>query len=386
MSDNKNFFKTQTDSSRVKASIVSEYFPQYCKIISRRHIPERFGYFDMFAGPGAYEDGSLSTPLLIAKKCYDDPFLRNKVWMIFNDMNYGQVLKENFEKRYESGSFEIEPFFSNREFGNWPKIDSFLTRSTMRGYYNECPTLLFIDPFGYKDINTRVLTQFLTQWGNEVFIFINTKRINAAIFNERFQNDLKIIFPLTYENVKTELESKKGRTEEKHMVIIKNLHQEFIKVLQSTVYYTAFQFREEGQDTPSHFLLHITKGYKGFDLVKQVYSKYANVDRVLDDVGGDITYTFDPRLKPDQSWFYDDFKQDNINNLKAQLCQIYNGCTITTEALFNEDQKKRLCSRTHYLQALRQLVEEKKIEITYTDGRNHKASVLISSSCVAKFI
>lgn len=132
----------------------------------------------------------------------------------------------------------------------------------MRGYYNECPTLLFIDPFGYKDINTRVLTQFLTQWGNEVFIFINTKRINAAIFNERFQNDLKIIFPLTYENVKTELESKKGRTEEKHMVIIKNLHQEFIKVLQSTVYYTAFQFREEGQDTPSHFLLHITKGYK----------------------------------------------------------------------------------------------------------------------------
>ena len=50
MSDNKNYFKTQTDSSRVKAAIISEYFPQYCKIISRRHTPQRFGYFDMFAG------------------------------------------------------------------------------------------------------------------------------------------------------------------------------------------------------------------------------------------------------------------------------------------------------------------------------------------------
>ena len=58
MSDNKDFFKKQTDSSRVKAAIISEYFPQYCHIISRRHTPQRFGYFDMFAGPGIYDDGS----------------------------------------------------------------------------------------------------------------------------------------------------------------------------------------------------------------------------------------------------------------------------------------------------------------------------------------
>lgn len=42
MSDNKNFFAKQTDSSRVKATIISAYFPQYCKIISRRHVPRKF--------------------------------------------------------------------------------------------------------------------------------------------------------------------------------------------------------------------------------------------------------------------------------------------------------------------------------------------------------
>ena len=47
----KCFFEKQTLSSRVKASIVSEYFPKYCKIIVKKHVPERIGYFDLFAGP-----------------------------------------------------------------------------------------------------------------------------------------------------------------------------------------------------------------------------------------------------------------------------------------------------------------------------------------------
>ena len=51
MTDN-NFFEKQTLSSKVKASIVSEYFPKYCKIIVKRHIPKRIGYFDLFSGPG----------------------------------------------------------------------------------------------------------------------------------------------------------------------------------------------------------------------------------------------------------------------------------------------------------------------------------------------
>ena len=103
MSDNKDFFKKQTDSSRVKAAIISEYFPQYCHIISRRHTPQRFGYFDMFAGPGIYEDESWSTPLLVAKNCYEDTFLRDKVWMVFKVTRcqarcYVMILSPNYHR------------------------------------------------------------------------------------------------------------------------------------------------------------------------------------------------------------------------------------------------------------------------------------------------
>ena len=101
----KNFFEKQTLSSRVKASIVSEYFPKYCKIIIKKHMPERIGYYDLFAGPGMYEDGNASTPLLIANKCCKDILLKQKVWMVFNDKEYSEQLKENFLKSYPEGTF-----------------------------------------------------------------------------------------------------------------------------------------------------------------------------------------------------------------------------------------------------------------------------------------
>lgn len=382
--DNKDFFKTQTNSSRVKATIISEYFPSYCKIIGRHHVPKKFGYYDMFAGPGMYEDGGLSTPLLVAGKCANDSYLKDRVWMVFNDMMYGDTLKENFEANYPDGTFRYKPFFASRVFGEWPKIDEFLTKNTMEGFYNECPSLLFIDPFGYKHINTSVLAKFLTYWGNEVFIFVNTKRLNAAFENDKFQEDLKIVFPATYQTIKDEKKLISGTVEEKHVFIIENLGKEFQKVLNGRVYYTAFQFREEDQETPSHYLLHITKGAKGFELVKQVYNQYANVDRVLGDY---VTYTFDPKKEASSeiTMFGDDFKQANLDSLKTQLLAKFAGQTISAEELFTIHQKDCLYARTHYTSALRQLYQEGKISAEIRDDKNHRESVLIIKECIITF-
>ena len=79
----KQFFEAQTMSSRVKASIVSEYFPKYCKIIINKHRPRQLRYIDLFAGPGRYEDGNASTPILIAKNCIKDEYLRDRLFEIF---------------------------------------------------------------------------------------------------------------------------------------------------------------------------------------------------------------------------------------------------------------------------------------------------------------
>ena len=383
MSNNSNFFDNQTLSSKVKASIISEYFPQYCNIITRVHIPEYIGYFDMFAGPGIYKDGKLSTPILIGKQCETNPTLRNLVWMIFNDKEsqFIEDLERNFKAYFPTGTFNKTPCFRNRIFGECEQIDKFLTRPTYKNKKNECPTILFIDPWGYKHINTSVLVKFLKSWGNEVFIFINSKRLNAYIEKELSQSNLKEIFPHTYEKLlsSTRLQS---TVEHRHKFIVDCVAEEFKRVY-NRIYCTAFEFMEEDQSTISHYLLHITKGTKGFELIKQIYNKYANIHRTFD--SSYVTYTFDPKKLAGNEMFDEFFKQEKIEYLKQELKKVFEKQTISAIQLFNRHHPTSMYAAQHYRIALRQLADENEINVFYIDEKNHKVSVLLSESCILTF-
>lgn len=134
-----NFFEKQTLSSRVKASIVAEYFPSYAKIISSKHVPRRIGYYDLFAGPGKYDDGNPSTPILLARNCVKDSYLRERVWMVFNDKEYKEALEQNFTQEFPTGTFTQKVYFRDQEVGTCQGINTFLVTDTMENGKNECP-------------------------------------------------------------------------------------------------------------------------------------------------------------------------------------------------------------------------------------------------------
>lgn len=376
-----NFFEKQTLSSKVKANIVSEYFPKYCSIIIKKHVPEKIGYLDLFSGPGMYEDGNPSTPILIARNCMKDEDLKNRVWMVFNDKCYSEQLKENFNKEFPEGTFKNKPHFGHSTVGESQEINDFIVKNTCKGRFNEQPSVLFIDPWGYKGIETNVLSQFLSYWGNELFIFINSKRINPALENDKFEEPMRCLFPNSYDKVKMEIRNKRT-VSERLQFIIDNLGKEYEALLKSRVYYTAFKFQEEDIETTSHFILHLSKNKRGFDLVKQIYNDFANVGTIFDGVN---TYTFDVKkiTNPVEELF--DTNSENIDALKNMLLEEYKGRTITSYDLFEEHQQNCLYSRSHYVKALRRLVEEGAVESEFTDGKNHVVTVLLSKDCILKF-
>lgn len=380
MEKNENFFEKQSASSYVKAKIVSSYFPQYCRILSK-YPQNEFRYIDLFAGPGLYEDKHESTPLMVAKECNADEYLKRHVWMLFNDKKYIKVLKENFLKLYPNGTFKKNPFFADRTIGECKTVETYLQKNTMLNGKNSSPALLFFDPFGYKGIKTQVLADFLKNWGNEIFLFLNTKRINAAIDNELFLKHIKDMFPISYRVVKL------GKGNQENVIsrlayIVDMLGKEFNLLLNKSVYYTAFQFQEEDINTTSHFILHLTKNAKGYELVKTIYNDFANVGTTFD---GSHTYTFDPKLLNRRDMELFDYSSDNIHALADRLIKVYKGKIIDARTLFDEDQVNTKFCLSHYTEALRKLVEEGKIKSTFTDGKKHKVSVLIIKKCIIQF-
>ena len=375
------FFEQQTMSSRVKASIVSEYFPKFCNIIINKHKPKELRYIDLFAGPGKYEDGNASTPLLVARNCLKNSFLQQHVRFMFNDNTYKEQLEANFLAEFPNGTFAINPFFANRTVGECESITKFLTKNTHRGRCNEAPALLFIDPFGYKGIETNVLAQFLQNWGNEIFLFINTKRIHPALENEKFEPLMRDLFPTTYEKIKLDRKFKQS-VSERLQLIIDNLGAEYQKILGKRVYYTAFRFQEEDADTTSHYILHLTKGERGFDLIKTIYNDFANVGTIFDGIN---TYTFDVKKinNPISELF--DMGEQNIDNLKQDIYALYRGKKISAFDLFEEHQITGNYCRSHYAKALRKLVSEGLLEASFIDEKNHIVTVLISKDCILNF-
>lgn len=385
MAADNDFFKNQTASSRIKASIVSEYFPQYCQIIRRAHEPQMFRYIDLFAGPGIYEDGNVSTPIMLARNVAQISSLKDQVQFVFNDLFLCDELKSNFESEFPKGTFPKGVFFRNKEVGVDENIYRYLEASTMkRGVggkvWNESPSLLFFDPFGYSGMRTDVLAKFLKNWGNEIFLFINTKRINPALENDKFEDLLRLWFPSRFDSLKKEVRTKRT-VPERLDFILNNLGDEFRSLMGDRyIYCCAFRFQEEDSHTTSHYILHVTKGLKGYELVKGVYNKYANEDLALT---GSNTYTFDPKSVGYSSLF--DGSNEAVESLRDILSKEFKGKTVNALELFKRHHENSRYCRDHYLMALRQMVKEGLATAEFTDGKKHKVTVLIDPACVVTF-
>ncbi|OYQ51050.1 three-Cys-motif partner protein TcmP [Flavobacterium aurantiibacter] len=250
---------------------------------------------------------------------------------------------------------------------------------------NDWPSLLFIDPFGYKGIETKVLAEFLKNWGNEIFLFVNTKRIHPALENDKFEGLMYDLFPTTFQRIKLDRRYTSTVTERLNL-IIEGLGKEYESILGGKLFYTAFKFQEEDSDATSHYILHLTKGARGYDLIKTIYNDFANVGTVFDGVN---TYTFDAKSYGKEVNELFDFNSINIDNLKEELYKTYIGSKLTSFDLFESHHVKNTSapySRKHYTDALRRLVDENKLTAEFTDGRSHKVSVIISKDCKLNFI
>ncbi|MCK7591288.1 three-Cys-motif partner protein TcmP [Subsaxibacter sp. CAU 1640] len=370
------FYEYQKANSKVKAEIVANYFPQYALIINKPG-QKKIRYCDLFSGPGIYKDGNISTPFLITDACLKNSTLKSTVELIFNDMLFGEDLNKNLNENFNLKEFAYEPQFRQLEVGNHDGIDKFLNKKY--NGKNPIPSLLFFDPFGYKTVSSLTLSNFLSNWGNEIFLFFNIKRIHAAIENSKFEDLLRNLFPTNYDKVK-ELRKFEINTEKRLPIFINSMKEELELLLKKPIFMAAFKFMEEDNLAASHYVLHFSKDKKGFELVKQVYAEFDNIGASLENG----TYTFDSK-RMGNSDVEMDFGDSNVETLAAKIFGLYKGKELDSESLFQKMHPDSNYSGKHFTHALRHLEKKDKLTGIRTDGKNFRENIIISPFCKLNF-
>lgn len=150
-----SFFEESSEQSQIKARIVAKYFWAWAKVVipSAKSHGNRIAYIDLFAGPGRFKDGTVSTPMLVLEKALGDADMRKMLVTVFNDKD-----KDNAKSLTQV----INALPGIEQLHHKPQIQSEEVGTEIVKMFEKMrlvPMLFFVDPWGYKGCPWHSLTQ-----------------------------------------------------------------------------------------------------------------------------------------------------------------------------------------------------------------------------------
>lgn len=257
-----NFFEDPLDQSIVKSTIVTKYLWAWAKVIlsTRRNI-NRIAYIDLFAGPGRYDDGTNSTPILVLEKVVSDPQMRQHLVAIFNDKDVDNVrlLTDAINSVPNLNLLKFKPVVRNYEVGD--TIIAQLEKMRL------IPTLFFVDPWGYKGLSLRLVNSVLKDWGCDCIFFFNYNRVNAGLNNDIVEEHMNALFG------KARADSLRPRLEllspqDRELAIVEELAAALAE--NGKRYVLPFRFKNEKGSRTSHHLFFVSKHPLGYGIMKEI--------------------------------------------------------------------------------------------------------------------
>lgn len=338
-----DFFAERADQSEVKARIVSKYFPSWARIIAPRsvHTDGKVAYIDLFCGPGRYEDGSASTPLLLLSEALKIPQLRDGLVSIFNDAD---------EKHTNTLEKEIARLPNIGDLKHKPEVYVGSVDGSAAEFFEKTkliPTFSFIDPFGYKGLSWSLIRAIIKDWASECVFFFNYSRINAGVSNDLVLGHMQALFG---EDNLAELRKKlahphvnREATIMKHLVAaMKDAGAKFV---------LPFRFRSRTGKRTTHYLVFVTKHQVGYEIMKEIMAVESSQFEQ-----GVPSFEYSPAVAGLGTLFpraLDDLEDDLVVKLK--------GRTVSMQEIYHEHNVDRPYIKRNYKDALGNLDRDGRI-------------------------
>src|SRR6266566_881387 len=357
------FFKEAKEQSLVKTAIVSKYFWAWAKVIisTTKRYNGKIAYIDLFAGPGRYEDGTKSTPLLVLERAIADEDMRKMLVTVFNDVdgNNTQSLETAIRAIPGISSLKYTPQVFNHEVGE--EIVKMFEQMRL------IPTLFFVDPWGYKGLTLRLVNSVLKDWGCDCIFFFNYNRINMGLPNQFVDVHLNSLFG---EQRANNLRQRIRLLEpfERELTIV----EELCEALQEMggKFVLPFCFKNEKGTRTSHYLIFVSKHFKGYEIMKEVMSKESSSTH--QDVP---TFEYCP-ADARQPLLFELFRP--LDELEDMLLTEFAGRCVIIEQVYKEHNVGRPFIKKNYKEALTNLESYGKIVTDPPTARRSKRKGVVT--------
>lgn len=339
-----DFFEEQSEQSHVKTTLVTKYFGAWATIMMAQRHTDKIAYIDLFAGPGRYNDGTPSTPLIILRRAVEDTRLQQRLVIIFNDKEskHANSLQQEIDTFPDIQSLQTQPVVFNGE------VDDSIAQQFEK--VRLVPTLLFIDPFGYKGVSLRLIYSVVKDWGCDCILFFNYKRVNMAINNPFFKTHMIALFgEQRLEALHDEIESL--RPNERELIVL----EAFCEALQEECaeFVLPFRFRNENGTRTQHHLIFLSKNVLGYTIMKKIMAGESSEFHQ-----GVASFEYNPSVR-DQGFLFELSRP--LEGLGQILLDEFAGQTLTMQEVYYQHHVGKPFIDKNYKDVLAHLEREGRI-------------------------
>jgi three-Cys-motif partner protein len=334
----KKFFAEQSAHSRVKADIVFKYVTAWAAVMLNPKFNKKgeAAYVDLFSGPGSYEDGSRSTPLLIVEEVLKKQILRNGLKTHFNDLSstHTDSLRQEITKLSGIESLRWRPGYTSAA-ASINLIDEL-------GLSSDTPQFFFLDQFGWSDVSPAIVRRIFQNRKCECTFFLRTPRVVAAVTNPNSETTMEELFGRA--RLRSMRQAFAAGNCDKEALIL-NVLKETMRESGAT-HFQPFPFRLREGNSPKQHLIYLGQHEKGRAIMKDIMGSSSSAHH-----SGVPLMGFSEA--PTQHLL---FEPDPIPDLQAELLVAFAGRSVTVAQVFSEHHptNERFLLR-NYQEALRRL-------------------------------
>ena len=183
-----NVKNTMQIHSKAKVDFYKTYLERYVAILCQSQYIRHIRIYDVFCGMGIYEDGGKGSPVVAydtIKGIYETHHIANNtdITLTINDISTERIAKVNeYIDSHKHSYCTVRPF----NFDISRLLDKIVPEIDTTS--NDTRNLVFIDPYGYKDIKKELLLSLMNNGYTEVILFLPISHMqrftNAAIQDE----------------------------------------------------------------------------------------------------------------------------------------------------------------------------------------------------------